>query len=222
MSKKYVINIKNREGEWQEIPAIIGPKGDKGDRGKSAYELWLDTEPTGSHSMQDFFNSLKGTKGEPGNDGRQGIDGRQGVDGKSAYQIWLDEGNTGTKTDFINSLKVTGPQGPAGIQGQKGSDGKSSYQSWKEKTTDTDKSEEAFVNYLKGDSAFTVWKKETSNLNATFEDYKNAIKGDTPTNSELKELMKQYWENNIIYLTITEYNNLTTKDPNKLYFIVAR
>lgn len=183
MSKKYVINIKNREGEWQEIPAIIGPKGDKGDRGKSAYELWLDTEPAGSHSMQDFFNSLKGPKGEPGNDGRQGIDGRQG---------------------------------------QKGSDGKSSYQSWKEKTTDTDKSEEAFVNYLKGDNAFTVWKKETSNLNATFEDYKNAIKGDTPTKLELKELMKQYWEDNIIYLTITEYNNLTTKDPNKLYFIVAR
>lgn len=32
-----------------------------------------------------------------------------GTDGKSAYQIWLDNGNTGTITDFLNSLK-----GPAG------------------------------------------------------------------------------------------------------------
>ncbi|RZM21533.1 MAG: hypothetical protein EOO88_32795 [Pedobacter sp.] len=30
-----------------------------------------------------------------------------GADGKSAYQIWLDAGNTGSQTDFLNSLKVT-------------------------------------------------------------------------------------------------------------------
>ena len=28
-----------------------------------------------------------------------------GQDGKSAYEIWLDLGNTGTEEDFINSLK---------------------------------------------------------------------------------------------------------------------
>ena len=35
-----------------------------------------------------------------------------GVDGKSAYQLWLDQGNTGTVQDFVNSLK--GEQGEAG------------------------------------------------------------------------------------------------------------
>ncbi len=41
--------------------------------------------------------------------------GPQGKDGKSAYQIWLDNGNTGTEEDYLASLKGdTGPQGPAG------------------------------------------------------------------------------------------------------------
>lgn len=42
-----------------------------------------------------------------------------GPDGKSAYQVWLDLGNTGTEADFIASL--TGPVG---------TDGKSAYQVW--------------------------------------------------------------------------------------------
>lgn len=32
-------------------------------------------------------------------------DGQDGQDGKSAYQIWLDEGNVGTEQDFLASLK---------------------------------------------------------------------------------------------------------------------
>jgi hypothetical protein len=39
-----------------------------------------------------------------------------GKDGASAYQIWLDAGNTGTQQDFLNSLK-----------GDKGEDGTSVY-----------------------------------------------------------------------------------------------
>lgn len=65
-----------------------------------------------------------------------------GEDGKSAYQIWLDEGHTGTEADFLASLKgdtgatgatgangadgatgATGPQGPAGPKGDKGDKG---------------------------------------------------------------------------------------------------
>lgn len=44
-----------------------------------------------------------------GDDGEQGT---QGLPGKSAYQIWLDLGNTGTEADFIASLK--GEKGDAG------------------------------------------------------------------------------------------------------------
>ena len=35
----------------------------------------------------------------------KGQDGEDGQDGKSAYQIWLDEGNVGTEEDFLESLK---------------------------------------------------------------------------------------------------------------------
>lgn len=42
-----------------------------------------------------------------------------GADGKSAYQIWLDNGNAGTEQDFLSSL--VGPQGPQGPPGSGGS-----------------------------------------------------------------------------------------------------
>ena len=41
--------------------------------------------------------------------------------GKSAYEIWLESGNSGTREDFIKSLK--GPVGPKGEQGDKGDKG---------------------------------------------------------------------------------------------------
>lgn len=40
----------------------------------------------------------------------------EGQNGKSAYEIWLEEGNTGTKDDFINSLK--GTNGSPGLPGK--------------------------------------------------------------------------------------------------------
>ncbi|WP_425659396.1 hypothetical protein [Tenacibaculum ascidiaceicola] len=39
----------------------------------------------------DFITSLKGDTGATGANGADGVDG---VDGKSAYQTWLDAGNT--------------------------------------------------------------------------------------------------------------------------------
>lgn len=93
-----------------------------------------------------------GPQGEPGNDGTDGADGANGADGKSAYQIWLDAGNTGTEEEYLASLKgdkgdtgeqgiqgpqgekgdtgdtgPQGPQGPQGIQGPPGTDGTSTY-----------------------------------------------------------------------------------------------
>jgi hypothetical protein len=55
------------------------------------------------------------------------IVGPTGPQGDSAYQIWLSLGNTGTATDFINSLTgpagAQGPQGLQGTQGPQGADG---------------------------------------------------------------------------------------------------
>ena len=39
--------------------------------------------------------------------------GTPGPAGKSAYEIWLDEGNSGSEQDFLDSL--VGPQGPDGL-----------------------------------------------------------------------------------------------------------
>lgn len=76
------------------------------------------------------FNIMNGAKGEQG---IQGVQGEAGATGKSAYQIWLDEGNIGTEADFLTSLKgeqgpkgktgATGPQGEQGVQGIQGPKG---------------------------------------------------------------------------------------------------
>lgn len=42
---------------------------------------------------------VKGQRGEAGRNGHDGLDG------ESAYQVWLDAGNAGSKGDFIDSLK---------------------------------------------------------------------------------------------------------------------
>ena len=46
---------------------------------------------------------------------KRGLPGPDGGDGKSAYEVWLDEGNTGTEQDFFDSLQ--GEPGPPGAQG---------------------------------------------------------------------------------------------------------
>ena len=53
-----------------------------------------------------------GAKGEKGDTGATGAQGIQGPDGKSAYEIWIAAGNTGTEADFLASL--VGPKGDDG------------------------------------------------------------------------------------------------------------
>lgn len=42
-----------------------------------------------------------------GRDGKDGVTvvGQDGLNGKSAYELWLEAGNSGTLKDFLNSLK---------------------------------------------------------------------------------------------------------------------
>ncbi|MEV5129293.1 glycerophosphodiester phosphodiesterase [Streptomyces sp. NPDC053705] len=50
----------------------------------------------------------------PGPRGDDGTDGTDGVDGASAYEVWLEAGNTGTADDYLASL--VGPSGAAEAQ----------------------------------------------------------------------------------------------------------
>ena len=68
----------------------------------------------------------------------------QGIDGKSAYEIWLDLGNTGTEQDFIDSL--IGDDGDAGDAGDVGD---SAYEVWL--ALGNTGTEQDFIDSLKGD-----------------------------------------------------------------------
>ncbi len=93
--KRFAEAIKNAKGDKgdtgergpQGLQGPVGPQGPKGERGEIG--------PKGE----------KGDTGIAGKDGKDGKDGADGVDGKSAYQVWLELGNSGSEQDFINSLK---------------------------------------------------------------------------------------------------------------------
>lgn len=107
----------------------IGPKGDPGPQGNPGANgkdgntvLMSQSQPMDSEGNDgdiclnsesgdlykkeggywNKYGNLRGAKGD------RGEDGLFGRDGKSAYEIWLEEGHTGTKTQFLESLKAPG------------------------------------------------------------------------------------------------------------------
>jgi hypothetical protein len=82
-----------------------GPQGPQGPQGEDGAQgpAGADGAP-GEQGPQ----GPQGPQGEDGAQGPAGADGAPGADGLSAYQIWLNLGNTGTEQDFINSLSGPG------------------------------------------------------------------------------------------------------------------
>ena len=84
--------------------------------------------------------NIQGPKGDDGYTPQKGVDyfdGENGENGKSAYQIWLEQGNVGSEQDYLDSLKgqdgqdgYTPVKGKDYFDGNDGSDGKSAYQVW--------------------------------------------------------------------------------------------
>ena len=68
--------------------------------------------------------------------------GTAGADGKSAYQVWLDAGNSGSEADFLEWLK--------GDKGDSGENGKSAYELYCEKYSYTGTEEEWLEALLSG------------------------------------------------------------------------
>lgn len=56
---------------WDNVGSISGPKGDKGDAGASAYEIWL-ADPDNTGTVDDYLLSLVGDTGPKGDDGADG------------------------------------------------------------------------------------------------------------------------------------------------------
>lgn len=144
----------------------------------SAKSLKVDVDKTGScSSFEELSNqpltSVPFALYSPGSD-TPGPQGDPGEEGMSAYEVWLDLGNTGTEQDFIDSLK-----GPEGDPGDPGADGDSAYDVWIEAgNTGT---EQEFLDSLKatdgndGDSAYDIWI--AAGNTGTEQDFLDSLKG---------------------------------------------
>ena len=83
--------------------------------GKSAYDIAVEYGFEGTE--QEWLESLKGDKGDPG------ISGQDGSDGLSAYEIEVKNGYQGSEQEWIDEIK-----GIKGDTGAKGDDGLSAYE----------------------------------------------------------------------------------------------
>jgi len=151
----YRNGYRGTEKQWLESLKVVtladgttpvaGPKGDTGERGtdgkdgtngvdgKSAFELAVENGYVGTvtewlETLKSTIPGPKGEQGDAGADGAQGekgLDGTDGVDGKSAYDLAVEQGFVGDVSAWLESLKSTveGPQGLQGLAGERGEKG---------------------------------------------------------------------------------------------------
>lgn len=81
----------------------------------------------GTFNYGPYLANLAGVAGPKGPKGDIGPAGKDGSNGLSAYQVWLNNGHSGTEDDFFNYLKGAkgdrGPVGPKGADGEEGPQG---------------------------------------------------------------------------------------------------
>lgn len=114
------------------------------------------------------------------------VDGRNIKDGKSAYQIWLDQGYNGTVNDFLEFL--TGKPGASAYElwlavGNEGTiedflvaiQGESAYEVWI--SAGNTGSVQDYLQSLVGASAYDIWV--SSGNTGTKQDFLDSLKGDS-------------------------------------------
>ncbi len=162
---------------------------------RGTYKAWKASNPIlmkGEPGFESDTEKLKIGDGETRWNNLPYIgDHNKPADGKSAYELWLEMGHTGTVEDFLESL--IGEQGKStyeiwlslghegtvvdfinSIQGAKGEDGKSAYEIWLEEGhtgTVTD-----FLDSLKGKSAYQIWLD--LGHTGTEQDFIDSLKGE--------------------------------------------
>lgn len=126
-SMKGKVGPKGDKGEKGDKgdPGPMGPAGPKGDKGDDGIpgtpgpqgERGLPGNPgkDGKEGPQGpiGLTGPAGERGPAGPQGPQGNPGPQGPAGKSAYDIWKEAGNQGSKEDFLNSLKANAHAAPS-------------------------------------------------------------------------------------------------------------
>ena len=125
-----------------------------------------------------------------------GANGEKGTDGKSAYQIAVEQGYQGPESDWLSSLKGDkGNPGAKGNPGQDGADGKSAYAIAVEHGYED--SEEKWLLSLKGEKGDTGERGEKGDAGVDGKD------GFSPIANVVKD-------GSITTITITDKNGTTT------------
>ena len=153
---EWIASLKGEKGDTGAVGATgaTGAKGDKGAKGekgdKGEQGLKGDTGATGAKGEKGDTGATgaKGEKGDKGDKGDTGLTGatgakgdtgEKGADGKSAYEIAKDNGFTGSKSEWLDSLK-----------GLDGSNGKSAFEIAKLAGLTSASSESEWIASLKG------------------------------------------------------------------------
>lgn len=82
----------------QGLQGEPGPRGDQGERGPKG-----ETGSQGPRGEKGDRGDV-GPQGPRGETGDRGPQGANGQDGKSAYELWKDQGNEGSLEDFFNAI----------------------------------------------------------------------------------------------------------------------
>ena len=94
-------------------------------------------------------------------------------EGKSAYQVWLDNGNTGTEVDFLAWLK-----GEMGAQGDQGEQGEQGVQGVGIEKVEYDKDGNLIITFTDGTTQTVVVPKPEEHVHS-FGNWKEFTEGDT-------------------------------------------
>ena len=191
--------------EW--IASLKGEKGERGDKGETGASInilgYYETLEELKAATEDTINSIGDAYNVGGvfytyNDQFTSIDDKwkfagsiQGNDGKSAYDLAVLHGYTGTESEWINSLKgekgEKGETGEKGEKGDKGDIGRSAYDV--AQSNGFDGTETEWLASLKGDKGDQGIQGPTGNTGASA--YQIAVEaGYTGTLSEWIESLK--------------------------------
>lgn len=146
-----------------------------------------------------------------------GADGEKGTDGKSAYQIAVEQGYQGSESDWLSSLKGDkgdkGNTGAKGNPGQDGADGKSAYAIAVEHGYED--SEEKWLLSLKGEKGDTGERGEkgdTGDRGLQGVPGEKGEKGDAGVAGKdgFSPIANVVKDGSVITITITDKNGTTT------------
>ena len=146
-----------------------------------------------------------------------GANGEKGTDGKSAYQIAVEQGYQGSESDWLSSLKgdkgEKGNTGAKGNPGQDGADGKSAYAIAVEHGYED--SEEKWLLSLKGEKGDTGERGEKGETGQQGEQGPKGEKGEkgdagVAGKDGFSPIANVVKDGSVITITITDKNGTTT------------